>query len=874
MPVAYNELFEIVGSKIFDDIFNYTDITLRNNIRLTPMNNRKPIRGMLYNNVITVMMPDTTHQWYLFMCNNVPISNLFANASVWLDMEDILNRFHVNADFITSDDRLLPKRMVFAHVDRAGNTIIAIERKMFDRISSEHEVFLVINIDTDAIGDRTVVSSIPIEHENINAVIAQSIAYPADRCIGFKDGFAYRSNEFVSGDIDTASYYELYHDENIQFTFSVDLDHRKTYMSSDEELYKDIIIIPAEFTEDRVITYDTISLIVMDRSGRGIYLPFLAEQSVSQLTHTCFSVSSYLIDAAFDKLGVTTGELYVIVSNFSKNNVLVNNGALTEKLYELSDVAIMDLLTGEADQPVAYWAADAMEKRAYAQYLIDYAPNEYSYDGLSKQIECLGLFEFTKTICKHNGEIKNLGSAIESVNITVPAFWRNTIVYPIIYLDGVRIQPNRYSVNRHGMTLTLTFGVPFPVDFTYSTLQYSLMRESEDDVQSIIVSDDNRAVTLPKTDNFTIYRLTNSGARGIGIGTFDGYEILPLTDTVWFNVTESDDASFIIFKDHALDYKFVFFPDMITTRNYHPNLSISDGRNLYFIPYGNDTNSIEIPILNLGAYDVYLNGRFMVLGIDYALAEITNDDETLHGGSMIVIQNLKFLKDTGTNVIEIIKTGYVTITEDVGYVVDNTIPINPNNEAWEPGISRLFINGKLVPWSRITKDNNKYIIDERFSSNGYVYRFSNELSRDFYEAYRQHFPIDYLPGRADICTYLLGDYQFTPNVPVIIDYGNMIFSSYLNEIINRIKDALITVSYINDDTDIVNQLRDYEYLKKFDVIFNESDRVNTSFIDIYPGYLATIPIDNRNHYLYIRRLVKILLGSDTITNHMVVYTGE
>jgi len=866
MAVDYQGLFEVVKTKIFDDIFNYTNITLKNNVKLTILNNGKKARSMVSNNIITTLLPDTTNRYYLFACDNVVISNLLAKTVDWVSMEDVLNENKVNADFVTENNRMLAKRMIFGRAENAGFTVFAVDVRLYNQLGVPPDTYMVINIDTNLVGERTVISHIPGVHENYAAILSSFNTYQSHQRIGFINGYAYRDDIFLTIGDHTTDYYELYNDGNVEFSFEVDLTHRNTYESSEESLYKDIIIIPKDLINNGVFTYDTISVIVFDENGKGIYLPFLATQSVSQLTHACFSISSYLIDAAFDKLNVTTGKLLVIASNYSKNNENVMNGSITEQLYTLDDTTILNTMLGTGNPDVPYWYADALEKRMYGKFLVDISPMDtYSTDRIRDQIECLGYYSFVNTICKVNGDLKDLGSSVSNLTMNVPIFWTDTDVYPILYLDGIKINHDRYDITRTDDVLSIDFPTPLVIDFSYSIIHYELIITPEIKTYIRDVTIDAHSFTIPKHDgDIRVLHLVSAVTLGLTDEEYPGYEEV---DT-FYSIIDSGDSYILSFNPSAYGHRFIIVFPNITAINYHPNVNIDTGETLCFVPY-TSTDGDNTNIFETGEYEVYLNSRFMVRGIDYSVNEITNASGN-QGGYLIVIQNLKFLDDID-NSVDIYKTGRVVITSDIGYVVDGIIPKKPSNETWIEGISRLFINGRAVPFDSVTVYPTHYEIASSYCGNGYIYQFIVSVPQDLHDAYIDYIDPTYLNGRVEVCNFFTNDYHYTYPDTIVISYGNTLYSSYLNELIKRIKNRDITVNYINDDTDIRNQVIAYEHLKDYDVIFND-DKIDKRFVDLYPTYLATIEIDDLNLYLYIQRLVKIVLGTDEITDHRIVYT--
>lgn len=869
MSIPYEQLFDTVNNKIFDQIYNYTDITLKNNVKLTPLNKGVTSRGMVYTNVITTLLPDTLNRYYLFACDNIAISNLLYNTEDWVNLETVLNISKVNADLVTNTNQLIPKILAFGRISHTGMTIFAIDARAYEKLGCTTETFLVINVDTDNVGERTIISHVPGVVDNYSAILAAYNANLPRHRIGFINGWAYGQSVFPTAGNPLSDYIELYIDKNVIFVFSVNLNDRKTYLSNEENLYKDIIVIPKAQSNEKVITYDTITIIVFDKYGRGVYVPFLPSMSVSQLTHSCFSISSFLIDAALDKLGATTGTMRVIVSNYSKSNTHVENGSLTEKLYTLDDANITKAVLNNLEPKVPYWYADALEKRAYGKFLTSIDDLAlFSLDAVSKQIECLGYYSFVKTLCKTTGEFNDLSNTLSYLTINLPDFWDNNVsVYPQLFVDGFKISHNLYTVNRNGNVLNIVFDTPYPLPFNYSIVQYDLLTLTADNIFSVSVTETENNFVIPKRDSsFKVFLKSTTLIKSIYPTELPGYEDVGSVNCSWFTVVDNGDSYLFDFNTVANDRDFVITYTSIGAFNNYPNIDITSGSNLCYIPITDASI-----ILTEGTYDVFLNDRILVKDIDYKVEPVVDGD--LIGGYVIVIQNLKFLKNDNQNSISIYKTNRVVLTEQSGYIVDGIIPKTEGNEAWIEGVSRLVINGRVVPFSCVTETTTHFVIDNKYWSNGYIYYFCNAVPVDLYEAYKTYMDEMYFNGRKQVHAFLTQGYSYSYPEQIVIEYGNKLFSSYLNEIIKRIVNGSITVNYINDDNDIINQLAEYAYLKKYDVLFDTNGKIDSRFIDFFPTYLSNVSTNDLNHYLYIKRLVAILLGGDDVTDHSVVYTG-
>jgi len=868
-------VFEYVKTYIFQEIFNDSDITLKNNIRLTILNNGKSVRGTLYNNVVVTQLPTSTVPYYLYMCSSVHISNMLGGERDWVNLADVLSGKHVNADIITEDNLMIPKRLAYGKVLRQGKTLIAIDANTIKKYQAKYTTpYLVINEDTDNINNRYVVSHIPGVEENFPALLGTFVNNDPNIVLAFVNGYNYSKDVFTNVANPSVDDVEVYVDENALFSFEVDLAIRNTYLSSTEELYKDIVLIPRNLSGDKLLTFDTITVIVRDINGKGVMLPFVADKSVSQLTHNSISISSYLIDAALDKLGVTTGSLYIQVCDYSKDNFLTRNGMLTNLMYDRDDEFVMNALLNKLTPSIPYWSADKLESSVYSNYLTEMGElASYSPDLIDKQIACLGFYNFCNLVCQHNGEITpTANSQLSNISIPLPLFWDEEDMYVLLYLDGFKIKSSRYEVSKSNTNLDIHFDTPLVLGNS-PLIAYEFIRNITPMNISFTPDINNRILEIPKGDPIYVFADTISNdVEGVSGIVSDLYMPLALSNTTYYNLTETNEAYTFLFSEIAYNSKFTIARGRCTWFEEHHNVDINDGKTIAFIP---KTRVVDKPdeystILTDDVYEVYLNGRFLVPEIDYCKVSLNNQDNTIKGGYQIVVQNLKFLKDDGSNEIEIVKTDQTIDKLDTGYIVDGIIALNENNEAWIPGLSRLFVNGKLVPNSKVTRNDTHYSLDNTVWNNGDVYCFIMGISTDFKSTYVSHDNNRYYQNRLDIINYMSNGWSRTLPDPIIIPYVNKIYSSYLNEIIRRILSGEIHVDYVNNDEDIILQLADYDYLKEFDTIFKSA--INKDYVDLYPSYLSSVETNDQNHYLFINRLVKIILGNDQYHDTSVVYT--
>jgi len=873
--VDYQTLFAKANMKIYSDIYNYSELNLKNNIKLAILNNGRPVRGMLYNNILITDTPDEDYYWYLFEVDSSHLSNLLTRMAVWTNFEDVLNDNKINIDLITYGKRQIPSILAYYKSDMAGRVVIAINSLVYLKFGeTNHDTHLVIHYDSDVPNNRTLISHIPDNHENYVEIVNRFYSTPHYQMLLLLNGYYHTPASFLLSGNPTTDYYELYVDENIVFEQTIDLVHRNNYISSEEGLYKDIILLDRTLTFNHVYTYDTIFLSVHANDGRGICLPYLATHSVSSLTHSCIGVSSYLVDATLDILGVTTGKINVRVCNYNKNNELTPNGCLTEKLYIRPDSFIMEALLGDPEIGVSSWTANNLESSSYAKTLTNFTSiSNYHQDLIRKQIECLGYYGFEQCLLTNTGEIRDLGAEVSHINIAVPSFWEGTEVFPILYLDGFKIPHVRYTISRIDVsTISVDFQVPVIPLNSHSVLSYQLILQEHQGSYSIVPSNSSANITVPIVqEGISIFLKTNDNINSVD-GQLPGYLKLPNHNTPYYGYGESSGNCTLSFNGISYGREFVIVQNNQVNYTILHNLDISSGSTIAILPSSiliNNTGAV--PVLTPQTYEIYLNTRLLVPNLDYVIKRLSDGD--IVAGYQIIIQNLNLLNDSSPNSLEIYQTSHSYKQLDTGYVISGIIPKSTSNEALISGISRLFINGKLVPTDKIQHLNTHYQIDPTWYSQANTYCMILGVSTDFYDAYALYEDPDYFIGREQISAYDTALFAVTYPEPLVIPYMHKVYSPYLNEIIRRIIGGSIEVNFINDDSDILAQVISYDYLKEFDLL-HINPELDARFTDSYPTFVADLTITDLNQYRYIQRLVKLYLGADIDTDHSTVYLGN
>ncbi len=873
MP-SLSELKDYVHHYIFRDIFNYACNTLRNNTELITLNQGRPIRGSIYNNVIQTELPDNNNFYYLYLCSEMVLSNLLRDTTEWTSLTDIITNNRLRLDIYSDKHLVVSKAVVYGRAIDAHQVGFIIPEKVMQTYGIGHgtTMYLTISEDTDVANDRTIISHAPIVSDRYSDIVdALTDTNNAGKMTIYINGMDCDPNRAIPLIDSNNDYVDLIIDNNIVFEFAVSLGDRQIYTSTEESLHKDIIMIPRSLNADRVYTYDTFDLAVRDTdTGEGLALPYLADESVSQLSHNAISVSSYLIDAIFDILLGTHYELVVQVSDYSKDNALQPNGNLTEYLYRKDDIFVNMAFKDGLYPKIPVWTGDRLEASEYSKTMTRLVNlGDTLEEQVASQVESVGYHNLVNLVCRHNGVVPFTGTELDFITIDKPFYWSTTDLDILLYANGIKIPANRYSITADdGDNISVSFDTPYIVPLD-ATIQYVFMKAEEPFSYDMTPSPTNRLLLIPNNGiGYRAFRRVDSSYHEhLGLLGSAAYEEINPAGNVYFTRTEDGDNYSLYFSTTAYAEDFVIAMEEGSLINLMYNRNVNDGSALHFFLETETLSGLTVPVLSEGTYEIYLNGHYLIKELDYIIVPIIDNDNFLKGYD-VVIQNKRWLLPD--NDVEIYRTNQTWKSSDVGFVVDRRIQCNHNNEVWVEGLSRLFVNGKLVDPDDVIRHNGHFELANGVSTNGNAYHSVVSISNDVVRTYGPFELPLYTSDRQDIVNYFAHIYDYTPTQPIIVPNTHRIYSVYLTEVIKRIVAGTLIVNYIADDQSILAQLASVEYLKQYDLFF-QTNHIDLDYTDMYPIALENVEVLELNEYLFINRLVTIVLGADHVNDGEVLF---
>jgi len=836
--------------------------------------------------MLSLVMPNKLDFFYSYICETGDLNGIMSEKKDWVTLENLFNEEQISLDVITNNGLLIPKRSVYIRLLNPGKIVVVINKKMIKKFNADpNNIFMSMNVDSDVVNDISMISHIPGIVNNF-ATISAAFAGAGDysKVKLFVNGFNLAIEYFST--IKITDVVEYYNDQNISFVQSVSLENRSSYWSQGELLLKDIIHINKTNSAGKLRTYDTIELFIRGDNGLGIMLPFNYMYSVSQLTNGDLGITTSLIDYAINFLNSDNCSLFLIYKGYSKDDKLIPNGYFGEKLNQFeSDVNIIAHIDSTIDPNLTIWSGNRLETQKYNLFMFNAPTEDFSLNAIKDHISCLGFHNYLATI---DPEViyKSTTSITQYLDFYKPKALNDIDMYPIVYQNGLKINGSTIlNVEQIESTLGNSVRMNFSEEITVAYPTAKLIEYPHFFSYRKIPTETYETLIIPNTDDIKIFiKMTGVTIKTVNSVLNSGYKEVDPGNTSYLTLNTDSNNHTIVFNFSAVGKEFVIHYKHHSSVKY-TILDISTGATISIIPNTKTIDGlITIPILTNDNYEIYLNKKLLAPNVDYINKKLTADeDATIFAGYQLIIQNLKFLYGDQDNILEVISTGCVSEQTAVGFVINNTIFgttendlfVNrfdhSNSNAYNYSISRLFVNGKLVKLSNITRERNQYVISPGVVNNGEVYVITTDINARVKDALVVHQDANYNNDRIAVNDYFLSDYEPITPSPLVVPYTHTLYSSYLNEIIRRIIDGTIAVDYVPTDVGILAQLENYNYLKDFDILFDANNKVDSRFVDFYPGYIATVSINDMEKYQFIKRFVNIMLRNDLVHDGNIVF---
>lgn len=260
-----------------------------------------------------------------------------------------------------------------------------------------------------------------------------------------------------------------------------------------------------------------------------------------------------------------------------------------------------------------------------------------------------------------------------------------------------------------------------------------------------------------------------------------------------------------------------------------------------------------------GHLDLIFNNRALIYGLDY----ITDDN-------MIVINNLEYRTSTGSQKLLVRYSGFCDVNlkpykpVETGFVEYGVLSNDSTYQMHSHKMQRIIVDGHYKDYRDVVYEEDRNSSTVKNERNGAPYQiqtpqvtlksvFNDDLKALHEDEVRDKTTSDamsyYFPKR-------------TRTNPDNIPRHYHVYSAYSNKILVEILAGRLAPPFDNgqySDMDIVNQLKQYDWLKPFDILNND---FNTNHVKVYPHWFSAPITLTEDQYTYYRRILKLMLRQE------------
>lgn len=646
-------------------------------------------------------------------------------------------------------------------------------------------------------------------------------------------------------------YVENYVTQNTLPGFTVNVDDNTTgYQSTFYASYREILHLPvANNPQQLILPHDVLSIVVYDTQTKiGQLYSRYSSQSVRQITHQDWSIDRTEIEAIKTSLGSTNVSVQVIVGTPVKTMTQIEDVSYITDLYRNDDATILQFLQGSGDPNLPFWKAANLEQSQWLSLLFTGGSRLYPEPGANGQnlpipsvvdntpdanyyVSALGYYH-TATILSSGIRQTTWYDGFFSLVLPRSLMGRN--VYSYIFNNGRKILDS--LVTTTVLTSQVNVSLASSAWKTGDTIQ-SIVKDAGGGVpEQWSVSATATTMTVADT-NFSIY----------AVSTVNGsttYTQVSRGQGTWM-LTQNTDGSYLITAyPAAYGQTWLYYPSSVSSSgvvSLDNSLAALDA--LWF--------SIETdngyPLLTIDSLDVFLNGYWLVEGIDYV-------QDTSGTGTRIIITNRNFLDITATgNVVEWYACSETMVSDDIGYL-DNGILTPGDSFLVQETLSELYVEGLLVTDG---VDKGVYLEVPNQSAGSVC-----ELSLGYPTTV-----LDSLPAsakeiddarRATITKFFQN--LIPASTAIAQTTQHQVYSPWLQYVIQQVTTGAMTPVNDPSDTNFIRQFPDAYNLKDYDPTLTDGNAINRQFVAVSAAYTMDVSQTPATVQAMIQRLIKLTLN--------------
>lgn len=864
----------------FRNIWNETKSEYRANIDPVMVHSRS-IVGQITIGGSSILLPTTNSPYYIF---STPLVNYYGILDIpnrqWLSVKDVCNTTGLNISIYSEEGRIVHKAASYVWVDKTINTVLfALDKKAVLKVvgtsDQANKIYITNYFDSD-FANPVKIECMQVPLKDNSGIYRQQVINKLQTLIlnsqnglvtVYMDGF--KINPTSASDIALDSYIDFVCDENIVAEYQVDLttedEIRHAFYSSKDELYKQIIHTPKELNPDnKVLTHNTCDFHIRRKSdNKGLYLHRCATRSVTNITHNDYAIPLYILNAYRDYLEDDNLIVEVSLRVHEKDNHLVRDKNFIDILYHHSDDDIKDILSKVKEIPIDFWDADTLESSVYLE-LMDDIPEPLGKNTISKYIEGVGFYHAVSIVCDRVISFPVTPSLKRNFIVSKPAVFLNKKTRPIIYRNGFKIKDDfiKYQEDYSGaMEIKIEDDILLQID---DVLTIVFVTVSDCQTYRFSPEDGNSSVLIDYED-FDVYLEVENDKDLQGFYKSSSKSYVKLNDLIGhIAVVPGEDKTKLIFSPNMYGNNYII-SNQYAGHSFSENIDdqMQSGKTLTLnLVTANKLNEVyeELPILEFTDCSVYLNGCYLVDGVDYKINAVKDNYDRI-SFNQIIISNVSYLKPEN-NCVEILTHHAAEEDAEHGFVINNKISDERTINLWYDSISTLHVDGKLL--HNVDYFGNHLMLTEAVRQ-GAFYELQTNIPKAVKEVLLSYHSNDDRERLVAINNYLNGNEVEEPPI-VVVSQSHLIYSPYVNKIVEDVLNGELSgVGYDPDDRNMLNQLKGYDQFLDADPV---QSGVDLNYIDVYPSYrqFETTP----QLVAIIRRITDLLLPVDHVTDGEIV----
>lgn len=771
----------------------------------------------------------------------------------WTSLESICNDYNTLIHMYGATGIMFHKASTFLMYNLSRQLIfIAAKKRMVKTMISPKDlsqVYLTFYYDSDK-ANPVKCLSVMLDHIKKE----QELQMKVDEFLGlvkkdchlqvYRDGYEYTDIDNKPM-VQVGEYLDILIDENIDFTFDIDLPSKSqapVYFSSKDKTWKQLVHIPKKLNPDnKVITKNTCDFVARKRyfaDPRGLYIHRASYgRGITQVTHNDMSIPLFAVDYYRDALESQEIYLHCIVRTHGKDNTLIRDADYIDLLYSEhhDDDTIKDILCGKGPKQIPWWTAESLEYSKYIAMMFD-TPNLATTAHMRDYVKALGFYQVVNLLCKRILDTTITDAYTGTLKYHLPILYTGMKVVPVVYLNGWPIERKYISYFCDTSEDTIDISISKEI-YTKpgDKLTVILFVDGDRSIYTFTPTKECMSVELPFDDVIVHYAVDTPRCKGVTHQSEKYYQFCP-NGSNFYVKQKTDTGVKLTFGESFIGCDFHLqcaYTSII--QSYNLDKFTKDGSTISILAEARIVHSTEsAPILNFKNVSLFLNGHYLVRGIDYFIHTVTEKETGTNQVCFheVVIQTMDYFEPGRENILDVIYN--VAEIEDIsnGFSIHNRLQDETPVNLYFPNLSAVHVDGKLR--RDLTYRGTYMLLQQDPESTGGIFEIQTSVPRIVHD-----FVGEYAPNEEIERIKILNEY-FYPLVQqgmapyLVLEGKHRLYSIFLNNFIRDICTGKLDIVADPDENRMMKQINPYLRLKEIDLCFKGLDQ---RFVDYYPQYV-------------------------------------